>query len=44
MPDSRPHIGDRLLQAEAVVAAALIAFESQDWTRLVALTAARAIG
>ncbi|QJR34702.1 hypothetical protein [Gemmatimonas groenlandica] len=38
MSESRPDIGDRVPRAEAVVAAALDAFEKQDWPRLIALT------
>lgn len=38
MSESRPDIGDRVPSAEAVVAAALTAFEAQDWLPLIALT------
>jgi hypothetical protein len=38
MSQSRPVIGERVPQAEAVVAAALHAFEAQDWRRLITLT------
>lgn len=38
MSGSRPDIGDRVPTAEAVVAAALTAFEEQHWLTLIALT------
>jgi hypothetical protein len=38
MSGPRPNIGDRVPRAEAVVAAALQAFEAQDWLRLIELT------
>ena len=38
MSSARPEVGDRVPAAETVVAAALHAFESQEWDRLVELT------
>jgi hypothetical protein len=41
---SEPEIGDRVQDAEAVVAAALVAFQAQEWEVVIALTDADGIG